>query len=77
MTHDLFNPDLSSVLPSAAAADPDEHNETAQDFKYPADVAQNDAVADSRSYRCCIDIGRCDVWGAVGVPRDRYDSQDA
>ncbi|TNN86287.1 hypothetical protein EYF80_003372 [Liparis tanakae] len=43
---DLLDARLPAVLSSAATADPDEHDEAAQDFKYPADVAQDDAVAD-------------------------------
>ena len=70
----LLDASLPSVLPPAAAADPDEHDEAAQDLKDPADVAQDDAVADAHVYERGH---RGDLLEDVGVPGDGYDGHDA
>lgn len=72
--HDLVHAPLASVLPAAAAADADEHDEAGQDFEYPADVAQDDAVADAHVYG---GRHRRDVVEDVRVPGDGYDGHDA
>ena len=72
--HDVLDPPLASVLSAAAATDADEHDEAAHDLEYPADVAQDDAVADAhadgRGHRG-------DLLEDVGVPGDGDDGHDA
>lgn len=76
----LLDARLPAVLPPAAPADPDEHDEAAQDFKDPADVAQDDAVADLHGWvrrRSCVYRHRRDGPEYVGVPGDGYDGHDS
>lgn len=73
LLHHLLHPPLPAVLAAAAAADADEHDEAGQDFKDPADEAQDDAIADAhvRERR-----GGRDLIDEVGVPGDRDDGED-
>lgn len=69
-----LHPTLTSVLAAAAPADPNEHNGAGQDFEYPADETQDDAVSDARLPER---RHRRDVREDVGVPGDWYDGEDA
>lgn len=70
----LLHPPLPAVLAAAAAADPEEHDETGQDLKDPADEAQDDAVSDAHVRERRGGRDRCEE---VGVPGDRDDGEDA